>query len=987
MADDQSPLPGGHNLDDYEIRESLGVGALGIEYVAFDRNRGKSVVVKEYLPDQLAVRTGTDLVPKSSAHRSDFETGLNHFLEEGEALTRIAHPNLAAVLRCLKANGTGYIVREFVEGELLSGVLERNEAVEDAVKQTLTEAECTRLLFPILDGLEALHGANFLHRDIGPDEIVIREDGTPVLLGFPQRQQGSAARQVFRARSLNPSVTLRPGYAALEQYSQMGHLGPWTDIYGMAAVMYRCATGLEPPEAIQRALADEMRPVSEATRESYQASLLAGIDTALATRAPERPQNVAAWRRSFAVPDHPERGVRQAARGQMFAPKPLQPDPMVAVAAAAHARTARSRSPRMATAPESRRPWAVPTIAAMAFVALLTWVDTGILRSSGVERDASAGLLVPSVAPSESQPGVSRQESSAEPLQSTTETPRTTSTPAPAGERSSQAQPTAPRTAATEQRKPLPTRSTLVVETTPPGAEVLIAGEVMGQTPLQIPDLSAGVYDVTLRHALYATLSEAITLPDPADPSRPAVRMQRTLARATGALTVRSEPAGAWIERDGKRLATPTPTTIRGLPAGPLTLTIGAPAHQPLQVNANVPKDGVGTLALTLERSIAYGTLTLELMPDDAEAMLPDLGLAYEAGMRVPEGRLRVTVGRDGYLPETQTIEVAGSTRSSISLSRNPQPFTVSTSPHGAFVTFPHRDQGYRPGVMLTPGQYRVRAVLPGHETWEGTVDHDSQPTNHAVTLRAGAAEFADPLVSGGVGPTMVAIPAGSFRMGCVSRVDCRSNEMPVRDVTLATPLALSKFEVTCADFGRFARAAAPELTGQLSACDEAPSAPAVNVSWEDAVAYTEWLSSQTHRRYRLPSEAEWEYAARAGAQTRYSWGNSVGVERANCNGCRSRANRDQRGTVAVGSFRANPWGLHDMHGNAWEWVSDCRFDTYDGAAGDGSSRTAPDCEERVLRGGSWRVNSSLVRAAQRGWGKQALRLDDVGIRVVVPME
>ena len=354
--------------------------------------------------------------------------------------------------------------------------------------------------------------------------------------------------------------------------------------------------------------------------------------------------------------------------------------------------------------------------------------------------------------------------------------------------------------------------------------------------------------------------------------------------------------------------------------------------------------------------------------------------------MRIPEGSLSVRVGRDGYVPETRTIEIAGITRSSISLTRNPQPFTVSTTPTGAFVTFPYRDQGYSPGVMLTPGKYRVRAVLPGHETWEGTVSHDSRPTNHPVTLQTGASEFADPLVSGGTGPTMVAIPAGSFRMGCVSRVDCRSNELPVHAVTLAKPLALSKFEVTCADFGRFARATAREQTEQPSSCDEESSVPIVNVTWDDAVAYAEWLSSQTSRPYRLPSEAEWEYAARAGTNTRYSWGNSVGVERANCYGCRSRANRDQRGTVAVGSFRANPWGLHDMHGNAWEWVSDCRLDDYQGAAGDGSSRTSPNCEERVLRGGSWRVNSSLVRAAQRGWGKEALRLDDVGIRVVVEM-
>ncbi len=986
MTDDHFALPDGYRLEEYEIRGVLGVGALGIKYVAFDHNLEKSVVVKEYLPDHLSARADTGVVPKSSAHKADFDAELNRFLDEGAALTRIAHPNLVEALRCLRANGTGYIVRDYVEGEVLSALLER--------KAALSEEECKVVLFPILDALEALHRSNFLHRDIGPDKIVIPENGSPVLLGFPAQQQVTAARKAFDARSRGTSFILRPGYAALEQYSRMGNLGAWTDIYGLGAVMYRCATGLTPPEATERAVGDEMLPMSEATQTPYGAITLAGIDAALAIRARERPQSVAAWRRSFAVPlDQSQRGTRRTARGQMFiAPQPLDPN-----RTAARPRPARSPSARTATMTEPRRQWAVPAMAAIALIAVLTWVDTGILRSSDAQSDESDTLLPPS----ESLPTVSRQEPSRQPAQSESQptTEGTSDEPLQTASRSStdafsrepqpppQEQPEAPAPAnLVEQGPASPALSTLVVETTPPGAEVLIAGAVVGQTPLEVPDLPAGAYDVTLRHGLYETLSETIMVPDPADPERVATRMERTLARATGALTVLTEPAHAWIERDGERLAERTPTTIRGLPAGPLNLTVGAQAHRPLLVSANVPRNGVGTLELTLISSVVYGTLTLELNPDDAEVTLPDLELAYEAGMRIPEGSHSVRVSRDGYVTERRTIEVAGVTRSPISLTRNPQPFTVATTPADAFVSFLDSDQAYSPGLMLTPGSYRVRAVLPGYETWEGTVNHDIRPTDHAVTLRSGIAEFADPLVSGGTGPTMVAIPAGSFRMGCVSRGDCRSNELPVHAVTLATPLALSRFEVTCEDFGRFASATGREPAEEPS-CSAGPSDPAVNVSWNDAVAYAEWLSSETLKPYRLPSEAEWEYAARAGTITRYSWGSSIGVERANCSGCRSRANRDHRGTVTVGSFSANPWGLHDMHGNTWEWVSDCRLDNYEGAADDASARTAANCEQRVLRGGSWRVNPSLVRAAQRGWGDESLRLDDVGIRVVVEME
>ena len=341
---------------------------------------------------------------------------------------------------------------------------------------------------------------------------------------------------------------------------------------------------------------------------------------------------------------------------------------------------------------------------------------------------------------------------------------------------------------------------------------------------------------------------------------------------------------------------------------------------------------------------------------------------------------------RDGYVTETRTIEVAGITRSVITLAPDPQPLNISTTPTGAFVSLPFVDHDYSPGVLLAPGDYRVRVVLPGYAAWEGTVNHDLGSTSHAVTLRRGIAEYSDPLVSGGNGPTMIAMPTGRFRMGCVSRIDCRSNELPVHPVTLAKPFALSKFEVTCEDYGHFARSTNldwPEAT----ACSAGPSGPVVNVSWTEATAYTEWLSSETRRMYRLPSEAEWEYAARAGTTTSYSWGNSIGVEHANCTGCRSRANMNQRGMLAVGSFDANPWGLQDMHGNAWEWVADCRFDDYEESAGDGSARTAAACQEHVLRGGSWRVNPGLVRAAQRGWGEKSLRLDDAGFRVAVNME
>ena len=227
--------------------------------------------------------------------------------------------------------------------------------------------------------------------------------------------------------------------------------------------------------------------------------------------------------------------------------------------------------------------------------------------------------------------------------------------------------------------------------------------------------------------------------------------------------------------------------------------------------------------------------------------------------------------------------------------------------------------------------------------------------------------------------PEMVVIPAGRFRMGCVSGRGCEDDEQPVHEVTVAS-FALSKYEVTFDEFDRFTAA-----TGGARARDAQRwgrgGRPVVYVSWEDAQAYVSWLSAETGEMYRLPSESEWEYAARAETETVYSWGNEVGDNRANCDGCGSRWDGEQ--TAPVGSFGANAWGLHDMHGNVWEWVEDCWHDSYAGAPSDGTAWTSGgDCGRRVLRGGSSYDYPGNRRSADRDWDSTGNRYTYDGFRV-----
>ncbi|MBI3515706.1 MAG: SUMF1/EgtB/PvdO family nonheme iron enzyme, partial [Proteobacteria bacterium] len=165
--------------------------------------------------------------------------------------------------------------------------------------------------------------------------------------------------------------------------------------------------------------------------------------------------------------------------------------------------------------------------------------------------------------------------------------------------------------------------------------------------------------------------------------------------------------------------------------------------------------------------------------------------------------------------------------------------------------------------------------------------------------------------------PEMVVIPVGDFLMGS----DEASSEAPIHRVQVGQPLAVGKFHVTRGEYGRFVRETGGrgDTSWQQTGFAQDDRHPAVNVSWEDAQAYAQWLARKTGRGYRLPTEAEWEYAARAGTTTRYSWGNDIGRGNAVCDGCGSQW--DDKSTAPVGSFSPNPFGLHDMHGNAWQWV------------------------------------------------------------------
>jgi len=245
--------------------------------------------------------------------------------------------------------------------------------------------------------------------------------------------------------------------------------------------------------------------------------------------------------------------------------------------------------------------------------------------------------------------------------------------------------------------------------------------------------------------------------------------------------------------------------------------------------------------------------------------------------------------------------------------------------------------------------------------------------------------------------PEMVAIPAGTFRMGSRAAEPGRFDSEGPQHLVSVRAFALGKYDVTTAQFLIFLR----DTRYQPAPCDpilglgwkttihglayppgetDPPLEPASCLNWNDAQAYITWLNGkvrdlpsaakQRAGPYRLPSEAEWEYAARAGTTTSRWWGDGIGMGKANCNGCGSQW--DNRLIAPVGSFGPNPFGLDDMLGNIWQWVEDCWNENYVGAPTDGSAWLAGDCKKRVMRGGSWSNMPVFIRSATRSRGNVA---------------
>lgn len=314
--------------------------------------------------------------------------------------------------------------------------------------------------------------------------------------------------------------------------------------------------------------------------------------------------------------------------------------------------------------------------------------------------------------------------------------------------------------------------------------------------------------------------------------------------------------------------------------------------------------------------------------------------------------------------------------------------------------------------VVKAPGKIEVSGLPPTTRPDGGTCDGVAQTVSlgsRAPSVLTSSEERCltakDEFKECSDCPTMTVVPAGEFKMGSPQNETERgSDEGPQRTVRIRQPYAVAKFTTTVEQFAAFVKATGFS-TGSKCAVVEGEKIvektgftwqnpgylqngnhPVVCISWSDAQAYVGWLNRETGKRYRLLTEAEWEYAARAGSLTPFWWGSSISTDQANYygNGTYGKGKKGEyrAQTVSVDSFAANPFGLYQMHGNVLQWVEDCYYSSYNDAPNDGSAKIANGCKARVLRGGSWFNNPRGLRAANRSWTDPNVRKNFYGFRV-----
>lgn len=813
-------------LREYKIVQLLGEGGFGLTYLAFDTHLEKHVAIKEYLPSEHAVRTqDSQVAAKSDSAKEVYQWGLNAFINEAKTLAKFEHPNIVRVYRFFEANGTAYIVMEYCQGGCLTDRVNKNQPMDISTLKNI--------IAPIVEGLQQVHEHGILHRDIKPDNIVFKKDGSPVLIDF------GAARQAMGDKSRKLTTIITPGYAPLEQYTSDGSIGPWSDIYSLAAVSYLCLTGQKPADIMNRLNEDTVKPLDTGA-ESHP--FLSAIDHGLALQVDDRPQSLAQW--SLKWHEVSATSDKMTSIQPIYAHKDQELD----------TESISSRPISVRKNHESNSKTVVNTLdlstqknnhSGKKLILLLIIIGAllFIFDWSLNDRQIYHGIV-------KHMPAFQKDHSQAK----------------------------------ASPELILKTQKALASI----GYEVAETGILDEQTIIHIKDfeqnnnwLITGQIDEQLLvhlHNHHQKLHDQAWQAVQAEPTAQSYQQY-----------ISNYPKGTFIKQ----------------------------AHLELQKLKN-------------QQQISLQNRQKSKEQEQSNKRLAEIAQAKKQLV----SDIQAELIRLKFTQLNQNGEMDSITKNAIT--------EYQKATHSETTGLPTKTLLFK---------------LKAEQKWPGRMPGET--TQSCDTC-----------------PVMVVIPSGQFMMGSENGTE---NEKPVHAVNIKE-FMLSQTEVTfqqwdeCIAQGDCQHKPDDQQTGRK---DQA----VMRVNWHDIQQYLSWINKKTGKRYRLPTESEWEYAARAGTTTAYPWGDAVGINNANCSGCQAHS----MNTInQIKNFKANAFGLYDMHGNVWEWTQDCWHPNYLGAPSDNQAWEPNGCNQFVVRGGSGGNPPKDIRSAARGAMAADKRLNSLGFRIAL---
>ncbi|MCG8380556.1 MAG: SUMF1/EgtB/PvdO family nonheme iron enzyme, partial [Proteobacteria bacterium] len=832
MDNPRNALSPGYQLHWYTIKKILGQGGFGITYLAEDTNLDQEVAIKEFLPVEMAVRDQSASVhPVSGEYGEQFKWGLDRFMSEAQTLARFKHPNIVRVFTVFPENNTAYMVMEYEHGRGLHELLKN--------KNTLSEAKLKAIVLPILDGLKKVHAAGFIHRDIKPANIFIREDGSPVLLDF------GSARQSFGQQTRTLTTMVSPGFAPFEQYvSKSDKQGPWTDIYGLGATLYRAVIGVSPAEAMDRSEGllhserDSFIKASDLKPEGYSSELLAAIDHALAFKPEDRPQSIAAWQSEIEGVAH----VDQAGIETVV-------DPEYASPASVSSNVPATEKTVVLEKPEQSIEKKKPSL----FRRLVKYTLIGF-----------AVLFILAILSEEDK----------------------------------------------KQNKKEPAEEAGTVE------QDMNVDEQLGMDNQLEEDKNLIEPEADNRHeqiqSLFTAAGEDI---DALRLTKPQGNNAFEKYKEILELDPANADAEAGIESIGTEYLMLTRQNIENKDLDK--------AEQYLNLAKQVSPDhpDIPEIERILSEDIQAAEEKQKVVDQAKESDLdkPSISSNDKANIKSLQQRLRENPRDREARKELQSI--MKSYESKVKAAIEAGDFDTAS----AYL---------KDAQQIAPRSVRLKTLLKKVE--------EKQKQQLQQDYQAGKT-FRDFLKNGDEGPEMVIIPVGSFQMGSKRKArEFFTGETPVHKVTFDKPFAMMTTEMSVGEFAAFIEATGyeteaewqggcgywdedwkmdPERYWNNPGFPQSQNNPVVCISWNDAMTVARWLSKETGYTYRLPTEAEWEYAARAGKKGDTYWGSNTDrkCEYENLMDYNEQEEKTYfqctdgyTYTSPTGNFSANAYGLHD---------------------------------------------------------------------------